>query len=187
MTDLNIAYAYNGNDINDDDNDTNKINNDINNSYDDYDIPSINQSQKQQIPQKQDNNYQQQSQPISQPISQPQQQQLPNFQSYQPQQIQHFQQLQPSINKKQTQQMQHFQQRHPEYSFWDRMVLSKNDVLKLLLLSFVIVLGISIEKIGHHYISQYLIENILSSTQEFIVRISFPIFIFLLLWIIKSL
>ena len=92
-------------------------------------------------------------------------------------------QSQPQIIKKQ--QMQ--QNRNPEYSFWDRMALSRNDVFKLVLLSFVIVLGISIEKIGHHYITQYLSDNILSSIQEFIVRISYPIIIFIFLWIIKSL
>jgi hypothetical protein len=79
------------------------------------------------------------------------------------------------------------QNRNPEYSFWDRMALSRNDVFKLVLLSFVIVLGISIEKIGTHYITQYLSDNILSSIQEFIVRISYPIIIFIFLWIIKSL
>lgn len=77
--------------------------------------------------------------------------------------------------------------RYPEYSFWDRMVMSRNDVFKLVLLAFVIVLGISIEKLGYHYISQYLTDNLLSPLQEFLVRISFPIVIFLLLWIIKSL
>jgi hypothetical protein len=50
-------------------------------------------------------------------------------------------------------------QRNPEYSFWDRMVMSKNDVLKLVALSLIIVLGISLEKVLFHYINQYLTEN----------------------------
>lgn len=78
-------------------------------------------------------------------------------------------------------------QRNPEYSFWDRMVMSKREVLKLFILSIVVILGISLEKIGFHYISLYLNSNDLSTFQEFLVRISFPLLVFLLLWIIKSL
>lgn len=77
--------------------------------------------------------------------------------------------------------------RYPEYSFWDRMAMSRSDVFKLVLLSFVIVLGISIEKLGSHYITQYLADNVLSPLQEFIVRFTYPVLIFLFLWIIKSL
>ena len=131
--------------------------------------------------------HQPQPQPQHQPQHQPQpQQQLPQLppplppanyyiqnQHHQPQQPQ-----QPPIIKR---------TRNPEYSFWDRMAMSRNDVFKLVLLAFVIVLGISIEKLGCHYITQYLTENVLSPLQEFIVRITFPVVIFLLLWIIKSL
>jgi hypothetical protein len=78
-------------------------------------------------------------------------------------------------------------QRNPEYSFWDRMVMSKREVLKLFILSIVVILGISLEKIGYHYISLYLNSTDLSTFQEFLVRISFPLIVFLLLWIIKSL
>jgi hypothetical protein len=36
-------------------------------------------------------------------------------------------------------------------------------------------------------IKQYLTDNVLSPLQEFIVRLSYPVIIFLFLWIIKSL
>jgi ABC-type bacteriocin/lantibiotic exporter with double-glycine peptidase domain len=78
-------------------------------------------------------------------------------------------------------------QRAPEYSFWDRMTMSRPDVFKLILLSFVIVLGISIEKFASHYINSYLTDNILSPIQELLIRLSYPILIFLFIWIIKSL
>jgi hypothetical protein len=78
-------------------------------------------------------------------------------------------------------------QRNPEYSFWDRMVMSKREVLKLFILSIVIILGISLEKVGYHYISIYLNSTDLTTFQEFLVRLSFPTIVFLLLWIIKSL
>lgn len=80
-----------------------------------------------------------------------------------------------------------YMNRQNEYSFWDRMVMSKREVLKLFILSIVIILGISIEKVGFYYISLYLNSTDLSTFQEFLVRISFPLVVFLLLWIIKSL
>ena len=171
MTELNIAYSYNGNEMMDD-----KQSDDMN----DYQQPQ----QQPQIPQQQPQ--------ISQiPQQQPQISQIPQQQPLQSQQLAPIsnnyymsQQPQPQMIKKQ---QQVYQQRNPEYSFWDRMALSRNDVFKLVLLAFVIVLGISIFSIGNHYITQYLSDNILSTTQEFIVRISYPILIFLLLWIIKSL
>ena len=138
MTELNIAYSYNGNDMMDDKQSDDMI---------DYQQPQI-----------------QQQQPLNNAYYINQQQQ------------------QPIIKKQQV-----YQQRNPEYSFWDRMTLSRNDVFKLVLLAFVIVLGISIERIANHYITLYLSDNILSSIQEFIVRISYPILIFIFLWIIKSL
>ena len=176
MTELNIAYSYNGNEMMDD-----------KQSDDMIDYQQLSQQSQQQQPQQS----QQQQPQLSQPqLSQQQPQSLPQSQ---PQQLapinnsyymsQSPMQQQQQIIKKQ----QVYQQRNPEYSFWDRMALSRNDVFKLVLLAFVIVLGISIFSIGNHYLTQYLSDNILSSTQEFIVRISYPILIFLLLWIIKSL
>ena len=172
MTELNIAYSYNGNELTMDDT----------KQSDDMLEYQQSQQQQQQQPQQQPQQPQlqlQQPQPQIPQLQQAQLQQLPamNNNYYLNQQQQPAQ-----IIKK-----QQYQQRNPEYSFWDRMALSRNDVFKLVLLSFVIVLGISIERIGNHYITQYLSDNILSSLQEFIVRISYPIIIFIILWIIKSL
>jgi flagellar motor protein MotB len=172
MTELNIAYSYNGNEIIDDKQSDDMI------EYQQQQQPQMQQQQQPQMQQQQQPQMQQHQQPQMQ--MQPQQQmqiQPMNNNNY------YMNQSQPQIIKKQ--QMQ--QNRNPEYSFWDRMALSRNDVFKLVLLSLVIVLGISIEKIGNHYINQYLSDNILSSIQEFIVRISYPIIIFIFLWIIKSL
>ena len=172
MTELNIAYSYNGNEIIDDKQSDDMI------EYQQQQQPQMQQQQQPQMQQQQQP--QMQMQPQMQPQIQPQMQmqiQPMNNNNY------YMNQSQPQIIKKQ--QMQ--QNRNPEYSFWDRMALSRNDVFKLVLLSLVIVLGISIEKIGNHYINQYLSDNILSSIQEFIVRISYPIIIFIFLWIIKSL
>ena len=172
MTELNIAYSYNGNDMMDDKQSDDMI---------DYQQPQIQQQQQQQ----QQPQIQQQQPQIQQQQPQIQQQQQPQIQQQQPLNNAYYinqQQQQPIIKKQQV-----YQQRNPEYSFWDRMTLSRNDVFKLVLLAFVIVLGISIERIANHYITLYLSDNILSSIQEFIVRISYPILIFIFLWIIKSL
>ena len=185
MTELNIAYSYNGNDMFTEEKQSDD-------SLLEYQQPQQSQ-QSQQLQQ-----LQQQSQQLQQQ-SQIQSQIQPQIQSQiQPQIQAQIQPLSPMnnnyyINQGQPQQPQLikkqpvYQQRNPEYSFWDRMALARNDVFKLALLALVIVLGISIEKIGNHYINQYLSDNILSSVQEFIVRVSYPIMIFIFLWIIKSL
>jgi len=173
MTELNIAYSYNGNEMMDD-----KQSDDI------IDYQQSQQQSQQQSPIQQSPIQQSpiQQSPIQQsPIQQSPIQQSPINNSYYMNQVP-MQQQQQIIKKQQV-----YQQRNPEYSFWDRMALSRNDVFKLVLLAFVIVLGISIFQLGYHYLTQYLSDNILSPTQEFIVRISYPILIFLLLWIIKSL
>jgi hypothetical protein len=162
MTELNIAY-----------NTTDIMGEDLSKNNDDNDYQHQSQSLQQQ-PQQQI-----QIQPQPQPIIQPQiqsqpQPQISNF--YMPQQ------QQPPVRKQYQQ-----PQRTPEYSFWDRMTMSRPDVFKLILLSFVIVLGISIEKFASHYITSYLSDNILSPIQELLVRLSYPILIFLFIWIIKSL
>jgi ABC-type bacteriocin/lantibiotic exporter with double-glycine peptidase domain len=76
--------------------------------------------------------------------------------------------------------------RTPEYSFWDRMVMSRREVLKLFILSLVVILAISLEKIGCHYLYNYISSTDLTTLQEFLVRLSFPIIVFIILWIIKS-
>lgn len=73
------------------------------------------------------------------------------------------------------------------YSFWDRMIISRNDVMKLAAFSLVILLGISFDKILSYYLNKYLSDNIFTTIQEFIVRLAYPIAVFLVLWIIKSL
>lgn len=80
-----------------------------------------------------------------------------------------------------------FYKQNPSYSFWDRMNMKRPEVIKLAVFSLVIVLAISLDKIGTHYISKYLTDNVLSDTQELLLRISYPVVIFLVLWILKSL
>ena len=129
-----------------------------------------------------DDNYQQQPQQRKEKKE--------NYQQQPPQQIQQppqqispppQQQLDPYVNQ------QKYKQTSYSYSFWDRMVMSRNDVIKLAIFSLVIVLGISLDRISTHYITKYLSDNIFTNIQEFLIRLCYPIIIFIFLWIIKSL
>ena len=73
-----------------------------------------------------------------------------------------------------------------ENTFWNRFVSKKHEVFKLFLFSLVIVLAIGMDKIFAHYLNKYINENILTNTQELIIRISYPILIILALWIFKA-
>lgn len=120
---------------------------------------------------------------------QPQQQQL---QLQQQQQLQQLQLPSPQIIQiQQPSQMQHSQgdnqaRKRVEYNFMDRMNNKKSEVFKLALFSLVIVLGISVDRMITHYLSKYLGDNALTDFQEFLLRFSYPIGIFLVLWIFKA-
>lgn len=131
--------------------------------------------------------------PLPPPVQIPQQPQ-------QPQQVQHVVQQQPHKQIKETFQnsdslQDYYQQpsknisykQNPTYSFWDRMSIKRSEVMKLAVFSLVIVLAISLERIGTHYLSKYLSDNILTDIQELMLRLSYPIMIFIFLWIVKSL
>ena len=88
-----------------------------------------------------------------------------------------------SNNQKVNEQMYKIKQ---DYNFIDRMNLKKTEVIKLALFSLVIVLGISIDRMLTHYLSRYINDNVLTEFQEVLLRLSYPITIFLLLWIFKA-
>ena len=76
--------------------------------------------------------------------------------------------------------------RRVEYNFLDRMNIKKTEVIKLALFSLVIVLGISIDRMLTYYVSRYINDNVLTDFQELLLRLSYPITIFLLLWVFKA-
>jgi|694.fasta_scaffold13349_7 hypothetical protein len=109
-------------------------------------------------------------------------QQMANQQAQQMAQQQIQQQMMPSQQQQQNEQYR----RKPEYNFIDRMNLKKTEVIKLALFSLVIVLGISIDRMLTYYLSRYINDNVLTDFQELLLRLSYPITIFLLLWIFKA-
>lgn len=113
-------------------------------------------------------------------------QQMANQQAQQMAQHQIQQQMIPSqVVQQQTNNSQAYARKN-EYNFLDRMNLKKSEVIKLALFSLVIVLGISIDRMLTYYVSKYINDNILTDFQELLLRLSYPITIFLLLWIFKA-
>lgn len=170
MTELNLLYG--GGDLN----------NDLMFNKSD-EKPKISGQQIHQIASQEPNiNYEEQLQQAQMQQAQMQQAQM------QQAQMQQAQMQQAQMQQAQMQQAQSYQnyKRKPEYSFWDRMNIKKSEVIKLALFSLVIVLGISIDRIGTYYLSKYVSENILTDFQEFLLRLSYPIVIFLMLWILKA-
>ena len=111
------------------------------------------------------------------------QQQMMLQQQQQMAQQQMQQQMMPSQNT--THQQQMYKNKN-EYNFLDRMNMKKSEVIKLALFSLVIVLGISIDRMLTYYVSKYINDNVLTDFQELLLRLSYPITIFLLLWIFKA-
>lgn len=72
-------------------------------------------------------------------------------------------------------------------SFWDKLANKKWDVIKLVILSLVVLLAMSIDRVGNFYLLKYINASLLSSSQEFLVRLSYPIIVLLSMWIIKAL
>lgn len=72
-------------------------------------------------------------------------------------------------------------------SFWDRMGYKKADVFKLFMFALVILLAISMDKLLFHYLKNYIEENMMNSTNEFLIRLCYPISIVVVIWILKSL
>jgi len=100
-------------------------------------------------------------------------------------------QVQPDIDYKVPEQI--YQQpnrvlyKEPEINFFEKLGNTKGDVFKLFMFSLVILIAISFDKLIFFYLKKYLDENLLSSTNELIIRLSYPIGIIVLIWILKSL
>jgi hypothetical protein len=75
----------------------------------------------------------------------------------------------------------------PQETFFDRAAQKKTDVLKLFILSLVVLMGISMDKLITHYLTTYIGKAFLTETQEFLIRLSYPVLILLSIWIIKTL
>lgn len=76
--------------------------------------------------------------------------------------------------------------RRDELTFWDKLSYKRPEVIKLAIFSLVIVLAIAIDRMGTHYLTKYLSDNIFTNLQEFMIRLSYPVVIFLVIWLVKA-
>lgn len=71
-------------------------------------------------------------------------------------------------------------------SMWDKLSSKKYDVLKLVVLSLVILLAMSSDRVVNFYLTKYINGGIFTTVQEFLVRLSYPLVVLVILWIIKA-
>jgi len=70
-------------------------------------------------------------------------------------------------------------------SITDRFFSKWYDVLKVISFALIIVLAISIDRFFTFYLTQYVSESVLSTAQEVLVRLGYPIIIIIIIWIMK--
>jgi len=72
-------------------------------------------------------------------------------------------------------------------SFWDRLAGKRVEVAKMIVLSLVVLLAISLDRMSSHYLTGYIGTAFLTTSQEFLVRLSYPLIVLLCLWMLKAL
>jgi hypothetical protein len=70
-------------------------------------------------------------------------------------------------------------------SYIGKMMSKKRDIMKLVVLAFIVLMALSIHHVAAHYIGQYLEDNALSAGKEFLFRILYPCLVLFALWNIK--
>ena len=81
------------------------------------------------------------------------------------------------------------QPRQPLYagpSYWDRLAGKRGEVAKMIVLSLVVLLAISLDRMSSHYLTGYIGAAFLTMSQEFLVRLSYPLIVLLCLWMLKA-
>jgi hypothetical protein len=77
------------------------------------------------------------------------------------------------------------QQQPPSESFFDRIASKRFEILKVFSFALIIVLAISIDRVNTYYLTQYVTNSILTSTQELLLRVSYPITVLIVIWLLK--
>jgi hypothetical protein len=78
-----------------------------------------------------------------------------------------------------------YQQQQPSESFFDRIASKRFEILKVFSFALIIVLAISIDRVNTYYLTQYVTNSILTSTQEVLLRVSYPITVLIIIWLLK--
>lgn len=71
-------------------------------------------------------------------------------------------------------------------SFFDRVSTKRYEVFKVIAFALIILFAISMDRVCTFYLTQYITQSILTTTQEFMVRASYPVAVLLVIWIIKA-
>ena len=72
-------------------------------------------------------------------------------------------------------------------SIIDKFIKRKKDMVKLLCLSLIILLALSMNDIIKVYLNKYILGNELTQNKEFYTRVGVPLCVFLVLWTFKAL
>jgi len=76
--------------------------------------------------------------------------------------------------------------KEPQVSFWDKLGQTKGDVFKLFLFALVILIAIAFDRLIFTYLKYYIENNMLDGTNEFIIRLAYPVGIIVVIWLLKS-
>lgn len=69
-----------------------------------------------------------------------------------------------------------------EESYISKLISKKKDLLKIIQLSLIITLGLSIYYFVSYYVDLYINTNDFSADRQFIIRILFPISLIIIIW-----
>lgn len=72
-------------------------------------------------------------------------------------------------------------------SFFDKIAAKRFEILKVFSFALIIVLAISIDRVSTYYLSHYVANSVLTGTQELLLRISYPITVLIVIWLLKLL
>ena len=71
-------------------------------------------------------------------------------------------------------------------SYWDRLASKRAEVFKLIAFSLVFLLGLSLHHMAKSYLKSYINDAFLTPIQEALVRLSYPVIVILVLWLLKT-
>ena len=71
-------------------------------------------------------------------------------------------------------------------TFWDRVGAKKMEVAKVIVLSLIILLAFALDHLVVHYLTNFFGQSFLTETQEFLIRLAYPVSIVIVIWLLKA-
>lgn len=88
-------------------------------------------------------------------------------------------------NNNTKQEQTHTSDVYQQDSVIDRYISKKKDVMKLVIMSFTVLLGLSLHYLITDIVRNYIASNDLTMNQEFFTKCAYPVTIVLLIWTLK--